>query len=571
MRPVHTSRLSEVKSVFNSESDNVQYYNVLKNSNSLKLYNVELAKPIIQKNKGEIVWQSESDLELKGLSDLSDSQRIKYGDVLKEFFENFKSRIAKFSNIPQDFVKKVMQIPNKESILINEAQNYIVIVNWGFLEDKFDRKEGIIETLFPIPNQSILVRLINENNEPIENQNIRFTSIESEKSEYTNLKGYARFGSLTRGENFTLNVDHKLTGKKYSVNYTCDGRDEYLIQTRENVKIKVVVKDKFGNPVENQSFQINSAYLGSKNIDTKNLGHFSFHHKINNEYFEVKDDKYNVLLRELVPHEDSTFIINYKDDETIIDDSEEVFEERFDEFDGSFKVIFVNSFKKPIKLLNVTIEQRGQSFIRQTNENGEIVLDIKNGDKFKYSFSRYGELWSDEIYLKNYKGQLTIVAKPIFPWLWWLLILLLLIIFWCCALANCFCSTNTHIVNENKIKDDNQKEQSQIAACDVQTVSGGYGKTKTKHSLGENSGIVELIYNMKSIPDKLEVFYQDKLVVSTYDVKGNINGFVGGDLSTGPNGTLKFKYRKEKSDQVTVVVTGSNENTSWDYLISCPK
>lgn len=96
-------------------------------------------------------------------------------------------------------------------------------------------------------------------------------------------------------------------------------------------------------------------------------------------------------------------------------------------------------------------------------------------------------------------------------------------------------------------------------------------KTKTKHSLGENSGIVELIYNMKSIPDKLEVFYQDKLVVSTYDVKGNINGFVGGDLSTGPNGTLKFKYRKEKSDQVTVVVTGSNENTSWDYLISCPK
>lgn len=55
MKTIHTSSLNEIKSVFNSESDNEQYFKVLKNSNSAKLYNVELAQPIVRKTKASVI------------------------------------------------------------------------------------------------------------------------------------------------------------------------------------------------------------------------------------------------------------------------------------------------------------------------------------------------------------------------------------------------------------------------------------------------------------------------------------------------------------------------------------
>lgn len=574
MKVIHTSRLSEVKSVFNSEADNVQYYNVLNNSKCLKFYNVELAKPIIRKSKGEIIWQSDTVLELKKMSELPESQRIKYGESLEKFFKNFKDRVSRFSNISEGFVKNVMEIPDWNSVLVNEDQDYIIIVNWGFLEDKFNRKEGIIETLFPIPDQSILVKLINENNEPIINQNIDLASSDTERSDYTNSNGYARFGTLIRGKSFNIKLNHKASGKLYNFDFVCDGRQEYILQIKEKVVIKIIVKDRYGNPIENTDFFVNSSIIKNEKFNTKQLGHFKVNHKVFNDFFEIRDEEDNVLLREKVPFEDSTFIIDY---DTTIDSNDELIEddEPFVQKDDKVKFVFINAFKKPLKKLSVDFNFKGNSYSEVTNDNGEVELNLNynSSEKIDLSFSRYREFWDSSIDLKPGTDRYIIKSKPLFPWLWWLLILVLLILLWCCAIGKCFCNeignTNSNANKYSRPIQDN--EEVLTSACDVQTNSGGHGVTRTKHILGDNSGEVELLYNMDYIPDKLEVFYEGELLTSTFEITGNQNGFVGGKLSSGSRARLRFKYNYDIDDYVTVVVTGNEENTIWEYLISCPK
>jgi hypothetical protein len=570
MRVIHTSKLSEVKSVFNSEADNVQYYNVLKNSNCSKLYNVELARPVLRKAKGEIIWQTDSKIEFRKLSDLHEYQRIKYGEQLEIFFKNFKKKVNRFSNISDGFVNKVMEIPNWDSILVNENEEYILIVNWGFLEDKFNRRDGIIETLFPVPDQSILVKLINEKGEPLDNQKLILILSDSERIDYTNTNGYARFGTLTRGIGFTIKPQNKELGAIDSFDFVCDGRVEYLIQVKEHVDIKIIVKDNQGNLLKNRSFYVKSKDLINKEFNTKQLGNFKFNHKIYDEYFEIRDQEDKIVLKEKLPTEDATFIISCEDNSETIDDSVNI---DFDQDAGKEKLtlIYLNAFNKPLKSLDIKFEYKNRTFNKITDHNGEIKLDldVEENEKLSFLFNRYNTLWNNSIELSPHNNIYIIKSKPIFPWLWWLLLLVLFSLLICCAFGNCFCNS---LSDKNNTVDNNSfEEEVLLTPCDVETVSGGHGVTKTNHVLGDTSGYVDLLYNMENIPDKLEVYYQGKLVISTHEINGNRNGFVGGNLASGPTATLKFKYEKDNDDYVLVVVTGSEQDTAWEYLITCPK
>jgi hypothetical protein len=573
MRIVHTSKLSEVKSVFNSEADNVQYYNVLKNSNCIKFYNVELAKPVLRKSKGEVLWQTDSNIEFKQLSSLPENQRIKYGKDLEKFFKDFKNKFNKFSNISDDFIKKVMEIPDWNSILVNETKEYIVIVNWGFLEDKFNRRVGIIETLFPVPDQSILVKLINEKDEPINGQKIILSLLDEERSDYTNTNGYARFGTLTRGKSFNLILSNEGTGSIQSFDFVCDGRKEYTIKAKENVIIKIIAKDNQGKLLENQSFYVSSPLKNNEVFNTKQLGHFKFNHKIVNDFFEIKDLEDKLVFKEKIPNDDATFIINYEENQNDINEPKTKFIPQLED-KQPLKFLFLNTFNKPIKSFNVNFEYQNQAINKTTDNNGEIQLDLNvdKEEKLEFLFNRYNRLWNNSIQLNPERKLYIIKTKPIFPWLWWLLIFILIILLWYCEFCNCFCNDKK---NNTPVVDNDQKpvkkEEVITSSCDVETVSGGNGVTKTNHVLGDKSGMVELVYDMQDIPDKLEVYYQGELVISTFRINGNDNGFVGGELSSGPSAILKFNYQKDKDDFVTVVVTGPNENTIWDYVISCPK
>ena len=184
--------------------------------------------------------------------------------------------------------------------------------------------------------------------------------------------------------------------------------------------------------------------------------------------------------------------------------------------------------------------------------------------------------------------------------LWWLIptlsfIILILLLFRSCTDDSCV-KLNDKIDNLNNVLenceckevvvrgciDDGYKEynpdanvddgscKTKLVPCNVSTKSGGPGVTKTNHSLGQNSGKVTIRYDMLSVPDKLEVFYEGKRVSSTFDVRGNENGYVGGRNRAGCCGKISFNYSAGGDSFCTVVVTGL-QGTSWNYTLGCPK
>src|SRR5690554_2167795 len=107
MRQVHTSSLNEIKTVFNSDSDNEQYYDRLKNSYSHRINNVELARPIVRRNNATIIWKAETNLELEPFNKLSEDKQAEISFKLRDFFESFKEKINSFRNVSSDFVDQL--------------------------------------------------------------------------------------------------------------------------------------------------------------------------------------------------------------------------------------------------------------------------------------------------------------------------------------------------------------------------------------------------------------------------------------------------------------------------------
>ena len=153
--------------------------------------------------------------------------------------------------------------------------------------------------------------------------------------------------------------------------------------------------------------------------------------------------------------------------------------------------------------------------------------------------------------------------------LWWLIpilsvIILILVLLNTCGNNKC----NTDLVPCNT--DTKSGEDGTTTPCNTDTKSGGDGTTTTKHSLGKYKGTVTINYNMFNEPDKLEVFYENKRVCSTFDVSGNQNGFVGGANSAGCCNKISFYYSATGDSFCTVIITGGN-GTQWNYTLGCPK
>ena len=96
--------------------------------------------------------------------------------------------------------------------------------------------------------------------------------------------------------------------------------------------------------------------------------------------------------------------------------------------------------------------------------------------------------------------------------------------------------------------------------CDATVQSGGTGETTTQHNLGKSSGTVVIEYNMKLLPDQINVYYDNVLVASS-------NGLVSGENS------VQFKYTAVagKPTYCIVQISAPDDDTEWNYLLNCPQ
>jgi len=94
--------------------------------------------------------------------------------------------------------------------------------------------------------------------------------------------------------------------------------------------------------------------------------------------------------------------------------------------------------------------------------------------------------------------------------------------------------------------------------CNVDAASGGEGVTRNRHYLGSKPGPVTILYNMRQIPDQMNVYYRGRLVATT-------------NQPVSYNGRLSFDYQPEAGDySVVIEVVGPRSGTEWNYRVECP-
>jgi hypothetical protein len=126
----------------------------------------------------------------------------------------------------------------------------------------------------------------------------------------------------------------------------------------------------------------------------------------------------------------------------------------------------------------------------------------------------------------------------------------------------CSCRSAERVNNENYSEGQ--------TPCNTKLESGGQGRTETSIELGQSSGTIDLDFNPKNQPDKLEVFYEGQRIASSHECPNNQNGMVGRNIGSGPC-IISFEYRYRNDSFIKVVVTAPENETVWEYVVSCPK
>lgn len=118
--------------------------------------------------------------------------------------------------------------------------------------------------------------------------------------------------------------------------------------------------------------------------------------------------------------------------------------------------------------------------------------------------------------------------------------------------------------------------------CGVDTPSGGAGVTETTHYLGSEIGTVTLSFDMYSVSDMLEIFYEGVCVAATspdfsnpYSIAdGTYYNVPGGNKDApGPvsgSGTLSFYYPGMPSATTFIARVTGPDGTGWTYRFDCP-
>lgn len=106
-----------------------------------------------------------------------------------------------------------------------------------------------------------------------------------------------------------------------------------------------------------------------------------------------------------------------------------------------------------------------------------------------------------------------------------------------------------------------EKAPSTTVPCNTsESMSGGTGYWETFHSLGNTSGTVVINYDMKTIPDQIDVYYNGNIIATTNDLVSGV-------------GRISWYYNAAPGlpDFCKVVMRAPNSKTEWQYYIGCPE
>src|SRR5699024_1078548 len=126
-----------------------------------------------------------------------------------------------------------------------------------YLEDSFDRKEGVISRMFSNkPKSSILIKAVNQKSNPVANITLKLNSKKEREYAQTDHQGYARFGMLDEGDSFS--VLEKQNNEEVILNdFVCDGRSEEHtseLQSRFDLVCRLLLEKKTRSAADGHRF-----------------------------------------------------------------------------------------------------------------------------------------------------------------------------------------------------------------------------------------------------------------------------------------------------------------------------
>ena len=429
MYNIKESNLGNIKSVFNDSAKNAHYYRIIHNTFHENIQNIEFAKPIIQENRGVILWQTKFDGPYSVYSNLSSEQKYHIDNLIKKFLHEMSQKLG--DSIEDVFLEKMIEIPGEDSIfyVLDEVNNVkVIITEWGFVKDDFEKKDGVLKKIFSQTKKSILLRFESNKGEAVEGVQA-IISTRSNKEKFTSdSNGLVRLNNLDLDDTvYVNNVDNNFQNTQFEVHT----RDEEIIKVNRTFNLSFNIINASGLPIENKLFKFNSDDYGNSDFYTNSNGQFNLAHREVDQEFRVFSEEGELLLSDVIPSVDKQFTITYNPPKPEVNIVEDEYVEPV-VINEPVQLEFLTRNKKPIAHQKIDLYGDFGKLNFETNVNGIHTIDNLS-EKQEYTiFMNYkGTDWKQEFNHVGDSKYTFIVKKRRFLW-WWipfiLFFLLLLLI-----------------------------------------------------------------------------------------------------------------------------------------------
>ncbi len=206
MQIVATSKERFLRPVSTSGGRVTQKYNIIKELFKKDKNYLIFSEPD-EVSKEEIIWKTALEGEVKRYTSLSEKEqkylRAKLKSQVKRLYREAKEENSK------NYLNLFLQIPSLDDIYL--IGDFVVLANWGYLEDRFNAPKNIIKKLLKGVILSILI--VDDEKKPISNLNVELNYNGESEIYTTNSDGFIRLVDVVKNSIVKLRIDLKENSK----------------------------------------------------------------------------------------------------------------------------------------------------------------------------------------------------------------------------------------------------------------------------------------------------------------------------------------------------------------------
>ncbi|MCH2043337.1 MAG: Ig-like domain-containing protein [Saprospiraceae bacterium] len=519
---ITTSSLKDIRPVFTSVGDNIHRYKQLKSWFD-EVGAFELFAEPTQSSSKQIDWYTGLEhIEIRPYSELSATEQERAKGILKHQV-NSLFKIALLSEDKQDklfeTIESCIEIPNLNCIYelrLTNHKPFYTLVQWGFVEDRFDAPRKILKNLIPFKVSDILFQVYDHEGKKAVGQEVYFEFGQRKLKQLVAEDGTIRLYDIPFFERIQA---YQLSFRGQVINshqFENRGKSVFTIHLNTPIQTDFIlqVQQHNGQPAVGETivFKYNRQHItvqtdenGEARLPNINLGsRVDYAHLLDNQLQNEQGKKHNgqaVLLRLAKP-------------KVALDLPKE--EEPNKNIATSLTVLLQDANDKGIAGKEIVIVTPKGNFTEVTNEKGEAVFeDLQAGDQLDV-IAKLKKQEQRQIQLKEGANQLSIqIEGKKRAWIWWwlggllLLILLLILLLRSCdgqAVVPPVEDRTDNIQTLNEVKVKVVDKYSQMAIKEAK-VNGKTAANYNKDKLTDEQGEVRFQQvTLKSSSDKLILY-----------------------------------------------------------------